>query len=213
MKTDVANPDTLPSALRVFLRHGSPRILVALTLIASAARVAVGGASLEDALVVLAILFVWPVLEWCIHVFILHFRPRRLFGRTIDLAVAIKHRAHHADPNALEEAFVPLHVYLIVPPILGAFLLLAPDPPWVLTGVVTYLVLSLQYEWLHYLIHTRYRPRSAWYERLWRNHRLHHFKNEEYWMGVTMLSGDRLLGTAPDHRTVETSKTCRTLGI
>ena len=32
---------------------------------------------------------------------------------------------------------------------------------------------------------------------LWRNHRLHHCKNEHYWFGVTMLSGDRLLGTAP----------------
>ncbi|MDX2168661.1 MAG: fatty acid hydroxylase family protein, partial [Deltaproteobacteria bacterium] len=50
------------------------------------------------------------------------------------------------------------------------------------------------------------------YQRLWRNHRLHHFKNEHYWFGVTMLSGDRLLRTAPAVKDVETSPTARNLG-
>ena len=66
---------------------------------------------------------------------------------------------------------------------------------------------------MHYLVHTRYTPRSARYQRLWRNHRLHHFKNEHYWFGVTMLSADRLLRTAPDPESVERSETARTLGV
>jgi hypothetical protein len=48
---------------------------------------------------------------------------------------------------------------------------------------------------------------------LWRYHRLHHFKNEHYWQGVTMHLGDRVLGTLPDHTKVPTSPTCRTLGV
>ena len=55
------------------------------------------------------------------------------------------------------------------------------------------------------------RGRGRWYARLWLNHRLHHFKNEHYWYGVTMLSGDRLLGTAPARDAVPTSRTARML--
>jgi hypothetical protein len=66
------------------------------------------------------------------------------------------------------------------------------------TGLVFHLLLAFHYEWVHFLVHTHVVPRTALYRRLWRNHRLHHFKNDHYWFGVTMLSGDRLLRTAPD---------------
>jgi sterol desaturase/sphingolipid hydroxylase (fatty acid hydroxylase superfamily) len=70
--------------------------------------------------------------------------------------------------------------------------------------------LALNYEWVHFLIHTAYVPRTRFYRRLWRNHRLHHYKNEHYWYGVTMLSGDRLLQTLPI-ADVPRSETCRML--
>jgi len=62
---------------------------------------------------------------------------------------------------------------------------------------------------VHLLVHTRYRPRTALYRRLWRNHRLHHFKNERLWFGVTMLGGDRLLGTAADPAAVSARASTR----
>lgn len=71
--------------------------------------------------------------------------------------------------------------------------------------------LGLVYEWTHYLCHSSWRPRSAFYRELWKLHRLHHFKNENYWMGVTMHAGDRLMGTLPEVGDVETSPTCRNL--
>ena len=46
-----------------------------------------------------------------------------------------------------------------------------------------------------------------------RNHRLHHFKNEHYWYGVSMLAADRPLRTSPDPESVERSDTARTLGV
>jgi hypothetical protein len=48
------------------------------------------------------------------------------------------------------------------------------------------------------MIHTRYRPRLGYYQRLAHNHLLHHFRNEHYWFGVTMLQADRWLRTAPE---------------
>ena len=67
------------------------------------------------------------------------------------------------------------------------------------------------YEWTHFLIHTAYRPRSAAYKAIWRNHRLHHFKNEHFWHGVTNNFSDRVLGTNPDQREVAKSDTARAL--
>jgi sterol desaturase/sphingolipid hydroxylase (fatty acid hydroxylase superfamily) len=47
---------------------------------------------------------------------------------------------------------------------------------------------------------------------VWRNHRLHHYKNEHYWFTVTTTStADRLFGTYPDPETVTTSKTAKNL--
>ena len=54
-------------------------------------------------------------------------------------------------------------------------------------------------------------PRSNTYMAIWRNHRLHHFKNEHFWHGVTNNLSDKMLGTNPDQRDVSKSKTARTL--
>jgi hypothetical protein len=67
------------------------------------------------------------------------------------------------------------------------------------------------YEWTHFLIHTAYRPRSRAYKTIWRNHRLHHFKNEHFWHGITNNLSDRVLGTNPEAREVPKSRTARTL--
>ena len=68
------------------------------------------------------------------------------------------------------------------------------------------------YEWTHYLIHSDHRPRTRAYRAVWRNHRLHHYKNEHYWFTVTTAgTADRLFGTYPDPETVPTSPTAKNL--
>jgi len=207
-------PASLPDALRAFSRHASPRLLAASVAAALAARLALGAWSLWDAAAAAALVAWWPVHEWLIHVFILHQRPRRVAGRSLDFKTARLHRAHHLDPWRPELVFIPVHVFAWVPLTFAAAWLAPPAlrPP-ALTALLVYYALSLHYEWLHFLAHTRYRPRSRPYLRLWRNHRLHHFKNERYWYGVTRLGGDRLLGTGPDAAATPTSPTCRSLGF
>jgi hypothetical protein len=77
-------------------------------------------------------------------------------------------------------------------------------------GLAAYVAIGV-YEWTHFLIHTAYRPRSRYYRAVWRNHRLHHFKNERYWHGITNNISDRVLGTNPDQAAVPRSRTARTL--
>jgi sterol desaturase/sphingolipid hydroxylase (fatty acid hydroxylase superfamily) len=88
-----------------------------------------------------------------------------------------------------------------------------PVLPLALTGITFAYLGLLRYEWSHFLIHSPYVPRTRWYRTIWRNHRLHHFKHEGYWMGVSSNLGDRLLGTNPDQRSVPKSPTARTLGV
>jgi hypothetical protein len=207
-----ATPGSLREALPVFLAHGSPRVLLAALGAAIGARVAVGHWSAWDALPPLLILALWPLQEWGLHVGILHFRPRRLGRFQLDFRVPRAHRAHHADPYSVPLVFIPLHAFAYALPLLVALCFaLTPTPALALSALAVYLLLALHYEWIHFLIHTRVWPRSRAYQRLWRNHRLHHFKNEHYWYGVTRLRGDRLLGTAPDASGVETSPTARAL--
>jgi len=205
-----ASPRTIAEALPVFLRHGSPRVLLTCLATALAARAAVGGFSVRDVLPLVGIALYWPVQEWLIHVFILHAKPKRILGRTIDFRVPRKHRAHHREPWRLELLFIPMHSFAYsIPILLALWWLVTPTPALALTGIVAHFALALHYEWVHFLVHTRVQPRNAYYQRLWKNHRRHHFKNEHYWFGVTMLGGDRLLRTAPDLASVPTSPTAR----
>ena len=70
----------------------------------------------------------------------------------------------------------------------------------------------LGYEWTHYVIHSDYKPRTRLYKAVWRNHRLHHYKNEHYWFTVTSTAtADRLFGTYPDPGEVKASPTAKNL--
>ncbi len=206
--------DSLREAAGKFFGFPTPWILASTALVGWIGRFVVGGWNLWDALIPAMILLFWPMQEWLIHVLILHFKPVELFGRRFDLHLARKHREHHRDPWRVDDVFIPMRSLLIVLPVgIATWFVVAPQLRVFFMGLAAYGSLSLAYEWTHFLIHVNYKPRTRLYRRLWQNHRLHHFKNEHYWFGVTMLSGDRLLGTAPELGEVDTSETCRTLGV
>ena len=204
---------TLTDAAREFVRHPTPWLLGGAVVAAAIARVAVGDWQLTDALVPLAVAAVFPFVEWMIHVIVLHWRPRRLGRLVIDPILARKHREHHVAPRDVPLVFIPLQSLIgaLVSAVLIA-LLVFPRTAMGLTFLVTVLAFGLLYEWCHYLIHTDYKPKSVVYRAIWRDHRLHHFKNEHYWFGVTTPgTADRVLRTYPDPATVPTSPTARNL--
>jgi hypothetical protein len=204
--------DRLRPALAEFLRHGSPRVLCAIVAAALAVRLLLADWSLWDLAIPVGLVAFWPLQEWLIHVFILHYQPVRVFGRQLDFKVPRLHRAHHREPWKLDLVFIPIHVFAFVPLVAGGIVLLgASQPQLVATGALAYFALSLHYEWVHFMIHTRYRPRIGYYQRLARNHLLHHFRNEHYWYGVTMLQADGWLRTAPEASAVPKSPTCLSL--
>ncbi|MBI5734930.1 sterol desaturase family protein [Mycobacterium adipatum] len=204
---------TLADVGREFLRHPSPWMLTATLLAAAAARVAAGDWQVTDAAVPLVMLAVFPFAEWVIHVVILHWRPRRIAGLTVDPLLSRKHRDHHVEPREVALVFIPWQSLLWVLPLAVVIALVVfPSLGRGLTFLTFLALLGIAYEWCHYLIHTDYKPKSAVYRSIWRNHRQHHFKNEHYWFTVTSSgTADRVLGTYPNPGTVETSPTARNL--
>ena len=196
------------------MSHTSPRVLVPLSAAAVLARIKLGRFGWRDLGIAVGILGAEPFTEWLIHVFVLHLEPKTVAGRTFDPLVAREHRAHHKDPKDEALIFVPLPVLKVALPAGAAGWLIGErNIRPALTGIGTSYVMLTIYEWTHFLIHSSYRPRRALYRRIWRAHRLHHYRNEHYWFGVTTNFGDRVLGTFPKRDSVPRSDTARTLGI
>ncbi|MBV8194357.1 MAG: sterol desaturase family protein [Candidatus Dormibacteraeota bacterium] len=204
----------LPRAARSFAGYGSPRIIAGIATATLVARIVVGRWSWGDLAVAGGILVVEPFLEWIIHVYGLHAKPKTLFGRQLDPLYARRHRMHHRDPRNVPLVFVPLPVlagFLIV---LGAIAFFAfPPLELKLTAFSTMTTFLFGYEWAHFLIHSTYVPRSFVFRAIWRNHILHHYKNEQYWFGVTNPIADFALRTHPAKDSVPSSPTARTLGV
>ena len=205
---------TLPGAAALFYRFPNPWILTLKAVLFAAARPFLGPIGWWDLAILGAIAIYWPFQEWAAHVFILHLRPRKIGRLRFDPRFARVHRAHHREPWIVERTFVPTHIIVsLIPVNLAFWWLITPTPGLAATGIAGFTFAALVYEWIHYLVHTPRKPRSRWFRRVWKNHRLHHFKNERYWHAFAAPIVDRIFGTAPDHRQVEISETVRTLGV
>ena len=204
---------SLKRAFGIFAGHTNPRLIAAMLVAALAVRCALGEWGWGDLAVAGVILALEPFTEWVIHVTVLHLRPVTVRGREVELHIARRHRLHHMDPKLIKHVLIPQGVLLrLLVFAVPLYYLLTPTPREMVTGLTTSYAMLLTYEWTHYLIHSAYVPRSAYYRYIWRAHRLHHFKNEKYWYGVTIHVADHLLRTFPGRDEVETSPTARTLG-
>ncbi len=211
---------TRREAFAVFRHWASPRVIVTGIAMVTAIRILVGEWSWWDLLAVGIVLALTPFTEWVIHLHLLHGDPVTIRGVTLDNGIG--HRQHHGDPSRVEfillrgidaAVFQPMIAALVVSVTVPAMWLAgAPIVAPTITAVLAAFLKLLEYEWDHFFFHTACRPRTRWYRRLKRNHRLHHWRNEHYWLGVTVNLGDRMLRTYPKHKTdVPLSPTARTL--
>lgn len=213
---------TLSEAWRRFASRPSPRWIAGGIVVSLLARLLAGDLGWPDAAVALGLVAAHPFAEWAIHVYLLHLEPFELRGRKIELITAKEHRWHHRKPYDLYTVLLGpkeiVGLFVAVIPLVALMLCGAVAaagggwyPATILTAMVVGGVLVFAYEWTHFLIHTAYRPRTALYRAVWRTHRLHHFKNEHFWHGITSTIADRVLRTNPPPATVPRSPTARTL--
>lgn len=210
---------------RTFVARASPRVIIAFIAVAAVARLVVGGWSWVDGAILVVTFAATGIVEWVLHLYLLHAPESAWTSRR--LGTGSGHRRHHLDPPDLAWLLLSRTDAILFASMIAVASVLWAVPAMTILGMqadgvgvlaptltailCAYLALG-HYEWTHLLEHTRYRPKTRYYRRLVRNHRLHHFRNENYWLGITSNLGDRLLGTYPESKTdVALSETARTL--
>lgn len=155
-------------------------------------------------------LVVFMFSEYLTHRFFFHLRAPKN-------AVFLKflkriHYDHHTDPDDLKLLFLP--VWYSLP----NFLLLAAIFYWVagaLTETAAFsaglIFMLLVYEWKHFVAHRPLKPKTKFGKWIKKTHLLHHYKNENYWYGVSTPFVDALFGTLKDEKSVPTSDTAKDL--
>ncbi len=174
-----ALPQTYGEAVRRFFEHPSPRLLLIWCLGVILARTVAGPLTWHDGLAALAVVALWPFLEWLIHVVVLHWVPRSLGVLHLDPPVARAHRLHHHKPWLLAHVFIPYAS--LVAALVGLHLVLFVAQPGATatTGFAAAALMSLRYEWTHYLAHLPVRAKTGFGRALQKNHRRHHFKDPQ----------------------------------
>ncbi|WP_153721120.1 sterol desaturase family protein [Sporosarcina cascadiensis] len=148
--------------------------------------------------------------EYVIHRFLFHMKtPENPF-----LLKWIKrlHFDHHADPDDLKLLFLPIWFSLPGFSIYAAiFFLITNSFQLTLAYLAGIIIYFLFYEWKHYIAHRPVQPRTARGRKIKKAHLWHHFKNENYWFGVTHTAVDKTFGTYKNQKLVEKSETAKNL--
>ena len=198
---------TLPMAFSIFVRYPSPILLMILFLAFTSIRI-VQDVALQryELLGLLAVALYWPLQEWWMHKVLLHLPDVEFRGKKYEMRFARTHRLHHESPKNIALSFLPISV------ILGAlvffstlFYYVTQSMAYMCTWMAMASFSTLLYEWTHYLTHTDYKPRGRYYKAIWKLHRWHHYKNENYWFSFTIPWIDKLFGTSPNPKDIPKS--------
>ncbi len=138
-------------------------------------------------------IFFWTFFEYIAHRFLFHLVSDR---ERIKKFSYILHGNHHHYPRDRNRLFMPPVPSLILSSSL--FLLM-----FFFMGANVFMFFPgfalgyLLYGTLHYAIHAWHTP-FKWMKPLWRNHHLHHYKNDNHGFGVSSTLWDHVFGTMFD---------------
>jgi hypothetical protein len=205
----------LRAAQHEFARQPSARIIGAAIGYGMLARSRVGRPQRADLAAIAVVGALRPFVEWGLHRYALHAEPKQLAGLRIDTSA--DHVFHHEEPNDLSRVLLGTkwaitHTAMLALVVGGTAHAttthlttrlttpLGGNPAASRAATRTAIVAAhsslFVYEWIHFLVHTSYRPRSARLTRLRHAHRRHHWHNAAADFGITSTIADRLLGTS-----------------
>ena len=181
-----AGPKTA-AMVKEFFRHGSNAVIAGGVAALAAAAVLGGPKQKPVPLAIGALLFFQS--EYTTHRYLLHAKPSK--NRFIHGLQRRLHYDHHVEPAKLELLFLP--PWALVPTLAvyaALYAALTRNRDTVASLVMGNLLGLLYYEWVHYVAHIPYRPRTPVGRWMKKYHLWHHFKNEHLWFGVTNPSMD-----------------------
>ena len=135
-------------------------------------------------------MFFWTFFEYLAHRYLFHMVPKSERMRKF---VYTLHGNHHHYPRDKQRLFMPPVPSLILASAIFGLMYLA-------IGKLTFMFFPgfllgyLMYGTMHYAIHA-WNPPFKWMKALWRNHHLHHYKNEHNGYGVSSTMWDHVFGT------------------
>jgi sterol desaturase/sphingolipid hydroxylase (fatty acid hydroxylase superfamily) len=175
-----------------------PLVIWGMYLPASVALMYYSGARLEFSTIRIIALFLtgmfcWTLFEYIMHRFLFHFisdHPR------LQKVIYVMHGNHHHYPRDRERLFMPPVPSLILASVIFTlqYLLMGQNAFAFFPG---FIIGYLMYGTMHYAIHA-WNPPFKWMKPLWRNHHLHHYKNEHRGYGVSTTLWDHVFGTMFD---------------
>lgn len=138
-------------------------------------------------------MFFWTFFEYLAHRFAFHWIAE---SKRAQKFVYIMHGNHHHYPRDRERLFMPpLPSIILASSIFGIQYLLLRENAFVFFP--GFILGYLLYASMHYAIHA-WNPPFKWMKPLWRNHHLHHYKDEHKGFGVSTTIWDRVFGTMFD---------------
>jgi sterol desaturase/sphingolipid hydroxylase (fatty acid hydroxylase superfamily) len=143
-------------------------------------------------------MFFWTFFEYIMHRFVFHFLAESERARKI---VYLIHGNHHEYPRDKERLFMPPVPSIILASVIFSSMYFIAYLFNASTNVFSFfpgfMLGYLLYGTMHYAIHA-WNPPYKWMKPLWRNHHLHHYKNERQGFGVSTTLWDRVFGTMFD---------------
>jgi sterol desaturase/sphingolipid hydroxylase (fatty acid hydroxylase superfamily) len=122
------------------------------------------------------------------------------------------HYDHHKYPNDLKLLFLPVWYSIPNFAVLSVIFYFITGT---VQGTVAFglglITMLLVYEWRHFIAHRPIKPKTRFGKWVKKTHTLHHFKNENYWYGVSTPFVDAIFGTLKEQTDVETSQTVKDL--
>ncbi len=145
------------------------------------------------ALVFITGMFFWTFFEYIMHRFAFHWVAE---SEKAQKFIYIMHGNHHHFPRDRERLFMPPVPSIIIACVIFSlqYLLLKQYAFAFFPG---FMLGYLMYGTMHYAIHA-WNPPFKWMKPLWRNHHLHHYKDEGKGFGVSTTIWDRVFGTMFD---------------
>ncbi|MBM3158661.1 MAG: sterol desaturase family protein [Bacteroidetes bacterium] len=152
-------------------------------------------------------LLFWSFFEYVAHRFLFHWIPKS--PRSIKFVYTL-HGNHHHYPRDRQRLFMPPLPSLLIA-ITLFFLMRISMGSYVFMFFPGFVLGYLLYGSMHYAIHA-WNPPFKWMKPLWRNHHLHHYKNEHQGFGVSSTLWDLVFGTMFDlHKEQEDQEKVRSL--
>lgn len=145
------------------------------------------------ALLFLAGMLFWTLFEYIMHRFVFHHVAESERAKKI---IYILHGNHHHYPRDKERLFMPPVPSLILASVIFGlqYLMMGKTAFMFFPG---FIIGYLMYGTMHYAIHA-WNPPFKWLKPLWRNHHLHHYKDDDKGYGVSTTLWDHVFGTTFD---------------